>query len=135
MSNPFIKIPFAGDHLEFGEFTLTYKVDEDLRNYLEIYNWMIGIGFPDDFEQYKTIDSVRKGVNTGLSNPLSGLGVFSDATLTILSSAMNPLHNVFFHDAFPTSIAELEFNSTDADVTYITSTVTFAYRKFSIQAV
>jgi hypothetical protein len=134
VSNPFIKIPMAGDHLDFGEFTLTYKVDEDLQNYLEIYNWLIGIGFPDSFEQYKSIDSIRKGKNTGLADPLRGYGVFSDATLTILSSAMNPLHHVVFNDAFPTSLSELEFNTTDPDITYITSTVTFAYRKFSIES-
>lgn len=130
--NPFVKLPIPGDHLDFGEFTLTYKVDEDLKNYLEIYNWMISLGFPDNFDQYRTADVARRGQNTGLVDRMSGLGLISDGTLTILSSAMNPIHNVVFENMFPTSLAELEFTTTDSDVNYLTSTVTFAYQKYSI---
>jgi hypothetical protein len=129
---PFVKIPMPGDHLDFGEFTITYKVDEDLKNYLEIYNWMIALGFPDNFEQYKSADISRKGPNSGSVDRMTGLGLISDATLTILSSAMNPLHNVVFENMFPTSLAELEFTTTDSDINYLTSTVTFAYQKFYI---
>jgi hypothetical protein len=132
VNTPFVKIPMPGDHLDFGEFTVTYKVDEDLKNYLEIYNWMVALGFPDNFEQYRVADISRKGSNSGSIDRMTGLGLISDATLTILSSAMNPLHNVVFENMFPTSLAELEFTTTDSDINYLTSTVTFAYQKFSI---
>ena len=131
---PFIKLPLAGDHLDFGELTVTYKVDEDLKNYLEIYNWMIGIGFPDSFDQYKAADNIRTNRNTGLVPAMSGQGIFSDATLTILSSAMNPIHNITFINAFPTSLSELNFTTTDNDVNYLTSTVSFAYQKYTIES-
>ena len=130
--NPFIKIPLPGDHLDFGELTLTFKVDEDLKNYLEIYNWMIGMGFPDDFDQYKDVDVIRGGKNTGNVDRMSGGGIYSDATLSILSSAMNVNHNVTFIDAFPTALQELQFLTTDTDVNYLTATVSFTYRKFTI---
>jgi len=130
--SPFVKIPYAGDHIEFGEFTLTYKVDEDLKNYLEIYNWIVGLGFPDNFDQYKNVEIRRNGKNTGSVDRLSGAGPYSDGTLVILSSAMNPIHEVVFEDMYPVSISELEFTTTDADVNYLTSTVSFAYRKFTI---
>ena len=131
---PFVKLPIAGDHIDFGELTVTYKVDEDLKNYLEIYNWMVAIGFPDSFDQYKVVDEYRRSRNTGTVQPMSGLGVYSDATLTILSSAMNPVHNITFLNAFPTSLSELEFTATDSDVNYLTSTVTFAYQKYTIES-
>ena len=35
--NPFVKIPYPGDHLEYGIFNISFKVDEDLQNYLEIH--------------------------------------------------------------------------------------------------
>jgi len=130
---PFIKLPLAGDHLDFGELTVTYKVDESLKNYLEIYNWMIAIGFPDSFDQFKTIDAARKGKNTGSVQPMTGQGIYSDVTLTVLSSAMNPIHNITYYNAFPTSISELQFTTTDSDVNYLTSTVTFSYQKFTIE--
>lgn len=130
---PFVKIPLAGDHLDFGELTVTYKVDESLKNYLEIYNWLIAIGFPDSFDQFKSIDNVRQSRNTGIVSPLSGQGIYSDVTLTILSSAMNPIHNITYYNAFPTSLSELEFVTTDSDINYLTSTVSFSYQKFTVE--
>ncbi len=131
---PFVKIPFAGDHLDFGELALTYKVDENLKNYLEIYNWLIAIGFPDSFNQYKQIDFARSSKNTGNVKPMTGEGVYSDISLTILSSAMNPIHTITFFNAFPTSLSELEFTTTDTDVNYLTSSVSFAYQKFTVES-
>lgn len=134
VGTPFVKIPFAGDHLDFGELSINFKVDEDLKNYMEIYNWLIGIGFPDNFDQYKAIDYQRKNTtNTGTVDRMTGAGVYSDATLTILSSHRNPIHSITFQDAFPTSLGELEFSATNSDVDYLTCTATFAYRKYAIE--
>lgn len=130
---PFIKLPLVGDHLDFGELTVVYKVDENLKNYLEIYNWMIAIGFPDSFDQFKNIDNIRQNKNTGVVSPMSGQGIYSDITLTILSSAMNPIHNITYYNAFPTSLSELEFVTTDSDINYLTSTVSFSYQKFAVE--
>ena len=44
-------IPRAGEKLTFGDLTLTFLVDEDLSNYLEIQNWMRGLGFPESLDQ------------------------------------------------------------------------------------
>ena len=130
--NPFVRIPIPGDQIQYGELNLSFKVDEDMKNYLEIYNWLIALGFPDAFTQYEAIASKNAGPISGLSNPLTGAGVYSDATLTVLSSAMNPIHQVTFIDCFPTTISDLNFNSIDSDVNYLTCQTTFRYRSFSI---
>jgi hypothetical protein len=135
VDTPFVKFPLPGDHLNFGDFSLTYKVDEDLKNYLEIYNWMIALGFPDNFDQYKSADDIRQGPITGQINRMSGLSMITDGTLIILSSSRNPIHEVVFENIFPTSLSELQFTSTDTDVSFLTSTVTFAYQKYSIKSV
>ena len=49
---PFVKIPEPGDHLEFDTLSVTFKINEDLDNYLEIFDWMIALGKPEKFEQY-----------------------------------------------------------------------------------
>ena len=36
----------SGEKLTFGDLTLTFLVDEDLSNYLEIQNWMRGTWIP-----------------------------------------------------------------------------------------
>lgn len=124
--NPFIKYPVPGSQLTYNPLVLTFKVDEDLKNYLEIYNWLLGLGFPDDFEQYRQINN---------ADPMSGEGIYSDCTLTVLSSAQNPNFEVVYLDAYPTSLSDLTFDTREQDVNYLEATSTFAYRRYRVNNV
>lgn len=124
---PFVRTPIAGDHIEYGDLALTFKVDESMKNYLELYNWITAIGFPDNFDQAKAVDP--KFVTTG-----SGEGTYSDATLIVLSSAMNPIHEINFVDAFPISLTDFQFDSRNSDVEYIEASVVFKFRTFNIKS-
>ncbi len=44
VSNPLIRVPYAGDHLLYDELQITYKVDENLRNYMELHEWIRALG-------------------------------------------------------------------------------------------
>lgn len=123
--SPFVRIPIAGDHIEYGNLTFTFKVDESMKNYLEIFNWIKAIGFPNDFEEHKAVDP--KFVSS-----FSGEGVYSDASLIILSSAMNPIHEITFVEAYPVSLTNFSFDSRAQDVDYIDATATFKFRTFNI---
>ena len=48
----FKSIAFMGDTMDFEDLEITFLVNEDLSNYREIHDWMIGIGFPKDNEQF-----------------------------------------------------------------------------------
>ena len=122
---PFVKIPFPGTKLTFGNLQVTFKVDEDMKNYMEIYDWLKGVGFPDNFAQYTNVAGAALA---------SGDGVYSDISLIVMTSAMNPNMEVTFFDCFPVDLSELNFDSTSADVEYITATVSFANRRFDIKA-
>ena len=122
---PFIKIPFPGTKLTFGNLQFTFKVDEDMKNYLEIYDWLKAVGFPDNFAQYTNIAGASLA---------SGDGVFSDITMVVLSGVKNPNMEITFYDCFPVDLAGLSSDSTVSDVDYITATVTFANRRFDINA-
>src|SRR6056300_829819 len=50
MNTRFKSISFMGDTLDFADLEVTFLVNEDLSNYREIHNWMIGIGFPENTE-------------------------------------------------------------------------------------
>ena len=39
-------IDLPGDKLVYDDFRVNFIVDEDLENYRQIYNWMVGLGFP-----------------------------------------------------------------------------------------
>ena len=40
ISTPFANIPIEGDVLEFEDLSIGFIVDEDMQNYLELYNWL-----------------------------------------------------------------------------------------------
>ena len=125
-NNPFVKIPYSGDHMQYGTLKVTFKVDEELKNYLEIHDWVRGLGFPQNFEEYKRINE---------QNALEGKGLRSDISLIILNSSMNPNHEITFIDAFPTSLSELQFNTTDTTVNYLEASAEFKYIRFDISSV
>ena len=50
---PFMNLPVEGDTLTFESLSLSFIVDEDLQNYIEMYNWMTALGFPRDFSQFR----------------------------------------------------------------------------------
>jgi hypothetical protein len=135
VSNPFINYPAGGDHLTFGDLEITFRVDEDMSNYIELYNWLQAMGFPDNFDQYKAIAPKTRNRITGLNDSANGLGVFSDASLMVLTSAMNPNIEITFIDLYPISISPLQFNTQLENVNYIEAQASFGCRKFNIATV
>jgi hypothetical protein len=126
LPTPFKVVSLPGSKIDFGDFNLTFKMDEDMSTYFEIYNWLIAIGFPEDFNQYKGLKSAQKGTPNQL---------VSDATLTIMTSDMVPNIEVTFEDLFPTSIGDINFTTSDNDVNYISATVSFKYKIFHVKKV
>lgn len=126
VSNPFIPIPEPGTLLRYGDLSVTFKVDEDLMNYLEIHHWIRGLGKPDNFGEYKTIAK---------NATYTGEGIVSELSLMMLDSAKRPNFEIVFRDAFPIYLSELNFDTTYQDVEFITATTTFRYLMFDISEV
>lgn len=121
--NPLVKIPYSGEHMDYDPLTVTFKVDENMNNWIAMYAWMKGLGFPNNFQEYNAL--IQNGKK-------SGQGVESDLKLFILTSHLNPQIEVTFRDAFPISLTGLEFDSTAADVDYLESSVSFGYTSYAI---
>jgi hypothetical protein len=83
---------------------ITFLIDEYLKNWQEIYEWMIG-----DENKYTT------------------------AVLTILSSSMNPTMEIHFKDIFPTTLSAIPFDSTTTDPVYQVATISFNYTEYTIK--
>ena len=145
---PYKSMPILGDQITFGNLSTSFIVDEELQNYRQIHNWLIGIGFPKSKQQF--IDFRRNQSNT----PQAGAGgnktsgrmpdigdvgkavadkaFFSDATLTILSNKNNPVVEVRFEDVFPVALSGLEYTQNVTDVEYLTATIDFRYKLYEI---
>jgi len=124
-------IPRPGDKLEFSDFTLRFLVDENIKNYMQIQNWMRGLGYPESlreiYSEYGESSELYKG---GFQNSEELL--YSDGTLEVLNSTMNPQFLVKFKGMFPISLTTLDFDATPTDVDYFTAECTFKYTVYSI---
>ena len=122
-------IDVPGDKISFGDLTLRFLVDEDLVNYMEIQNWIRGLGYPESLTQFDKLESeaVLPG-NFGRT----GDNIYSDGTLQILSSNLVPKFNVNFKDLFPYSISTVSFDATDTDIEYFTADVSFKYTIYTL---
>lgn len=121
-SNPFLAIPYSGEHLDYDELQISFKVDEDLKNYMEIQNWLRGTG-KQSFEQYKDLAT---------NSRLTGDSLKSEISLTVLSSAKRPNYEIVFEDAFPISISGITFDASSEDISYLEADARFRYTKYEI---
>ena len=83
---------------------VTFMIDEYLKNWQEVYEWMI-----------------------------SDVNKYTSAVLTIVSSSMNPTMEIHFKDIFPTALSAISFDSTTTDPVYQTATIAFNYTEYIIK--
>jgi hypothetical protein len=118
-----------GDKIVFGDLNLRFLVDENLENYMEIQNWIRGLGFPEKLSQFADLE--ENGLVRG--NYLKDRqNIYSDGTLQVLSSSQLPNFQVTFKDLFPYSLSTVTFDSTDTDIQYFTADVSFKYTIYDI---
>ena len=108
-----------GDKLEYGEFNISFTIDEKMNNYLEVYNWLLGYSAPQTTNQFKNLNE-------------SEYGLKSDISLLIVNSSKNPNIEVNFYNAFPVNLSELPLDTTATDVVYPEATVSIVYDYFDI---
>lgn len=128
IGSPLVTLPYSGDHIDYEELTITFKLDEDMGAYNDLHRWMRGLGFPQNTDEY---DDLADTAGTRLSrNP--GVGIFSDASLIILDAKKQPNYEVTFIDAFPISLSSLQLGYNVTDVEYLTVSASFRYTNFNI---
>jgi hypothetical protein len=122
-------IDVPGDKIQFGDLTLRFLVDEDLVNYMEIQNWIRGLGYPETLQEFDRLE--KEAVLPG-NFDRSGDNIYSDGTLQILSSNLVAKFNVNFKDMFPYSLSTITFDATDTDIEYFTADVSFKYTIYNL---
>jgi len=118
---PLMQTQVPGNDLVWDALNITFLVDEDLNNWREIYDWLIGLGFPNNYDEYKTQKTLKQ--------------IYSDATLNILNSNMNINYIIQFKDLFPTNLSEVQFDSASSDIEGIKATATFRYLTYTYEKV
>ena len=122
-------IDVPGDKIVFGDLNLRFLVDENLENYMEIHNWIRGLGFPESLNQFAKLE--QEGLIRG--NYLQDReNIYSDGTLQVLTSSQIPNFQIVFKDMYPYSLSTMTFDATETDIQYFTADVSFKYTIYNI---
>ena len=126
-------IAVPGDKVLYDDLRVRFLVDEQMENYLSIYNWMTGLGYPENAGQFRQLKKDDLRTDASVSDDADPRYFeFSDATLQFLSSNYKPSVLVNFKDAFPTTLSTLDFDVSTRDYAYFTAEVSFKYTIFTI---
>ena len=123
-------IPVPGDKIQFEDLQISFMVDEHMENYLEIYNWITGLGFPESIDQYIQLGDDKKLAPE--NDPNDNFNERSDATLMILNSDYNTSVKVKFRDLFPIELSGIPFDAKAEQQEYYTATARFKYTMFDV---
>ena len=121
-------IDLPGDRMYFEDFVLRFIVDEDLENYMQIQNWMRGLGFPESVKEIQKLQQTNKQ-----QEPQSkSMDIYSDGTVQALNSNQRVQFQVIFNDMFPVQLTELQFDATNPDTEYFTAEAVFKYAIYNV---
>jgi len=141
---PMADIMLTGDKLTFETLTITFIVDEELQNYRELWDWMVGIGAPKSHDQWASIltkgDSAVRQFGADDADPRTKStyeesNLYSDATLIVYNSKNMAKVNVQFKNMFPTNLSSLEYSQELTDVEYFHATASFRYLYYEFETV
>lgn len=110
-------IPLAGDKITFAEVTFNILLDENMKSYDEMFNWMLRI----------LNDGQVSAGDRGTKEP-----TYSDITLHILSSHNNTVKKIRYKDCIPTTLGAIEFQSNTGATSFVTFDASFRFSQFEI---
>ena len=143
-TTPMIDMPIIGDKLTYDDFYVTFLVDEELKNYTEMHDWLINCAAPETRSQFQgkaRPDGIPQRPQTEIMDLILGnvkssdRDLYSNLDLFIMSSKNNPVVKIQMVEAFPISLTNIEYSHQESDVTYAECTATFAFSYFTISAI
>ena len=121
---PFRPLNLPGEHLDYGDLSVTFKIDEDLKGYFEMYEWIKALGRPQSGEQAKVLYDKLPG---------DGEGIYSQISLLILNSNMQPNMTITFMDVLPLRLSGFTMRSDINDIQYVTASMDLSFRDFTYE--
>lgn len=127
------RIPHPGDELKYEDLFIKFLVDENMKNYYQVHDWMREITTPYSSKEFGysrgTVRSVNNEYNTHKAGEWDNQWR-SDASLFILSSNYRPVAEFVFRDCFPVNLTTLNFDASVPDISYFTSECVLRYNYY-----
>ena len=126
---PFVDIYVPGEKAIYDLLNITFLVDEELKSWIEIHDWIRAMTFPKEFAEYGKLDRLNKYT----THVQTKTPQYSDATVTLLSSSNTPYYKFKFYGVFPTTLSTFIMSATDSPDTVLTADATFRYMYYDIE--
>ncbi len=126
---PLQDLPVAGTTLSYGDLVVTFRINADFSNYLELFKWINGEGFPKDFREYANLKNESHDLNAEFG------GLYSDAILHIMDNKEKPIINVIYRDALVFNLSDIYFDTSTADPNYLLCEASFKYAYIDLERV
>jgi len=110
-------VSLPGDALEYSELNIQFILDEDIKSYTELYNWIESL--------------VNK--NFVKPNSTSDVPTQADISVSILSSHNNQNKRILYKGCNPTSLSGLQLTSIASSVEYLTFNASFVFTGFEFK--
>ena len=117
-SNMFVDIKEIGKP-SFGDFSVSFLVDEEMKNWKAVYDWMRSIAAFEDFTEIEKQYADHK----------------SDVILMVTTAGKNPNIEFTFKGCFPTDLGAIEFDSTTTDIDPVAADLTLAFDSFDLRVI
>lgn len=125
--SPAIDYHVAANKVSYSMFNVRFMVDEKVESWKNIYEWLMSIASPHGTDERNYLTKLQNEFkNTSFPQ-------YSDATLTVLSNLNNPILRVHMVGLFPTSLSDIQFDTTLSADHIITADATFSVKYFDFQ--
>ena len=127
------KIRNPGDELVYEDLYLRFLVDENMKNWYQVANWMREIATPYSTKEFRYNRGNLKSENKREATydyATANNQWRCDCSLLILSSNYRVVSEVVFRDAWPTALSTLNFDASSSDINYFTAEVALRYNYY-----
>lgn len=125
IETPFIRQPEPGDKLIFSPISISFLIDEHMKNWKEIFNWMIALGFPTSLQQY--------GVLPHQVNRADSSQITCDLTILVHDNYSKPILKFNMFNAFPINLGDIPISTVETDAQVPMCTADFMYQHYEVE--
>ena len=131
IENPFVPLPSPGDKITYDSLSIDFLIDEEMRAWSEIHDWMRALYFPTTYEEYKKLPEIpNKKFITREKFPQ-----FSDIYVTVLSATNQAILRYTFVDAFPYFLSPIDLDTKLTPENTVTCNALFRYSYYNVHRI
>ncbi len=130
---PFVDLYSPGEKIIYDTLNITFLLDEDIRAWEQLHDWIRAMTFPTDFKEYANLSKLNSV--SGYRSAVNLKPQLSDGSLTIFTNKNNPNIRINFKDLFPTTLGSVLFNAADTADNIQVADATFRFSYYNIERV